>query len=311
MEIPVPVTKWTRSDEKFSPFATGQLPHHCGPCSLSGCLFMLGIEATQRDLATAAGKPYKIFRKNGGGVPEDGLIRAARAYGVDTEELKYLEKSSGREFAARIRDHLRERGPVIIITQDFNHWIAVVGHLPKKAKFVVYDPSAENAFGLWGEKHFLHRAWNMPEDDPPEFYGLLFRHRDGKPPAWTITERWMKIHDRGSDCTAATIASDLHDLVSNACGGSKRRNPLGATLSDGIPLATLLGKYRRQVLEAILYWGEGAESNDKRDLRDLYADYMVCAEACHVRFPDNGDQVLFAAGLTALFSSYWWGAEMG
>jgi len=50
------------------------LPGHCGPCSLSSCLYILGIEATQRELAKASGSPYKIFKE---GIGENKLRKAA------------------------------------------------------------------------------------------------------------------------------------------------------------------------------------------------------------------------------------------
>lgn len=44
-------------DDDFSAFTVPQLRNHCAANSLSYCLYLLGIEATQRDLARAAGVP--------------------------------------------------------------------------------------------------------------------------------------------------------------------------------------------------------------------------------------------------------------
>ena len=284
---------------EFSPFAVMQEVSHCGPCSLSSCLFMLGTEVTQRDVAWAAGKPYRVFRE---GMTDRELARAGRRYGAVTEGTAGYHKRDGRAFSRVVQRHLQQHGPAILLTMDYMHWVAVVGYLAAKRQFIVYDPADAEPFIRWGHSRLIRETWNISpyEGEPSLYFALLIRRKDGKPPMWHVTEDWMRIHNRGSDCTAGTIATDLESLV-KACGG---RNS-----GSGISLARMMEKCRGPVLCAITSWSEG-EGYQVQDLRDLYSDYSACAEACSIEFPAGADQTAFVAGLTALLSAYWWGGEM-
>jgi hypothetical protein len=289
------------SDE-FSPFAVMQQPAHCGPCSLSSCLFMLGTDVTQRDVAWAAGKPYRVFRE---GMNERELSRAGRRYGALSGTAMSKTKTDGERFCRAVREHVEQRGPAVLLVLDYQHWISVVGYLPAKRQFVIYDPSDDEPFVRWGHERFIREAWNRSGNPrcPPIYYALLLRRKDGQPPLWRITEDWIRIHNRGSDCTAATIATDLETLVSRA----KTNHPTRCTNDT---LACVMEECRDSVLDSITTWSEGSGDYSVKDLRELYSDYMVCAEACSFKFPARSDKAAVVAGLTALFSAYWWGGEM-
>jgi hypothetical protein len=292
--------------EPFSPFLIRQPPGHCGPCSLATALFLLGIETGHREAARAAGQPWHVFRN---GLNEQALTKAAGHYGVAVQELLVTRKGEGESFAAALRTHVEQFGPAIVLVQDFGHWLCLGGYLREQEKFAVYDPLDDKAFCRWGAKHLLRGAWNRSDDaEPSQYYALLLRRRDGGKPRWRLTEPWMRIHDRGSDCTAATIARDLEDLVRKAGNGHHETQVPG---NEAAPLAQVLTRYRTQVLDAITTWSAGSGTYATKDLRDLYQDYVTCAEACDIRFPAVTDHAGLVAGLTALLSAYWWGGEMG
>ena len=70
--------------ELFAPLCQLQLPSHCGPCSLSACLFILGTTATQRQLARAAGRdPKSISITIYGQAPDRNLVQSLLNAGAD------------------------------------------------------------------------------------------------------------------------------------------------------------------------------------------------------------------------------------
>ena len=89
----------------LAPMQVPQMPSYCGPSSLSTCLYILGIEATQRDLARAAGVQHRIFWA---GTDEKQNRKAAAKYGVRSEFLAINDKRKGKLFAGRLRRHLRK-----------------------------------------------------------------------------------------------------------------------------------------------------------------------------------------------------------
>lgn len=292
--------------DEFSPFCVKQQPSHCGPCGLSACLFMLGVDVSQRDVAWAAGKPFSIFIH---GLDEDELSLAATKYGVASGHLLARRQADGSHFAKDLRRHLTEKGPALLLVKNLGHWVAVVGLLG--GKFIVYDPMAESSFRHWGTKRLLEEGWNRSDDkheEPDQYFAIKLWRRDGGAPAWRITKPWLGIHSRGSDVTAATIARDLEELVARAA--RHRRSPRTLERGGSTSLAQVLSRYRRSVLDAVLEWGTGRGGRTRQDLKDLYDDYVTCAGASTITFPPGTDHATLVAGLTSLFSSYWWGAKM-
>jgi len=144
--------------ELFAALCQLQLPSHCGPCSLSACLFVLGTTATQRQLARAAGRPMRVFAH---GIDEQGLRRAAGAYGVVSELLLVGERRQGRGFATRLRRHLAAGNPAIMLVGHFEHWVAVIGYLKHRRRFIIVDPKDKSSvFRLWSEQTMIRRGWN-------------------------------------------------------------------------------------------------------------------------------------------------------
>ena len=292
------------SSELFAPLCQLQLPSHCGPCSLSACLFILGTTATQRQLARAAGRPMRVFAH---GIDEGGLRRAAEAYGVCSEFLMVAERRRGREFATRLRRHLAAGNPAIMLVDHFEHWVAVIGYLKKRHRFIIVDPKDETSVSrLWSEQALIRRGWNgngaPSSTEPDQFFAILLARADGEPPRWRVSEAWLRLCERGSDDTADGMANDLAEVARLA-------SPDRDAISDGPYLAELIEEYREPILESIVHWAQGNGVRDRGDLRTFFNDYQIVASATGIRVAKRCDRAYLVAQLTALLCSYWWGAR--
>jgi hypothetical protein len=290
--------------ELFAPLCQLQLPSHCGPCSLSACLFILGTTATQRQLARAAGRPMQVFAH---GIDEEGLRRAAEAYGVASEFLLAEERRKGREFATRLRRHLSAGNPAIMLVDHFEHWVAVIGYLKHRRRFIVVDPKDETSVSrLWPEQTLIRRGWNVNATpgvgEPDQFFAILLARADGGPPRWQVSEAWLRLCERGSDDTAEGMANDLAEVAQLASPGEEG-------ISDGPYLAELIEEYRERILDSIIHWAQGNGMRDRGDLRTFFGDYQIVASATGIRVAKRCDRPYLVAQLTALLCSYWWGAR--
>jgi len=241
-----------RRKRLFAPLCELQLPSHCGPCSLSACLFILGISATQRRLAAAAGKPVSVFIH---GVDEVGLRRAARAFGVKSDFVLLDDRSKGKEFVRRLRAHLRQANPAILLTRQFDHWVAVIGYLAPQRKFIIVDPKEKNAvFFRWSEASLLKNAWNASAEEiayePNQYFAILLSRRDGQPAKWRVSEAWLRLCERGSGDTAEGMAKDLAEMAVLA-------SPDEQLVEEGPYLAEVLAEDEDLILGSITHWASG------------------------------------------------------
>ncbi len=273
-----------RSKKKhpFAPLCELQLPSHCGPCSLSGCLFILGISATQRQLAAAAGRPVSAFIH---GVDEAGLRRAARAFGVKSEFVLSEDQSKGKEFARRLRSHLRAGNPAILLSRHFEHWVAAIGYLSKQRKFIIVDPKEKHfVFFRWSEASLLRNAWNVAEGpdsyEPNQYFAILLSRRDGEPPKWKLSDAWLRLCERGSADTAEGMANDLAEIAALS-------SPDDRDIEEGPYLAEFLEENEELILDGITHWASGNGDRTRGDLRTLYRDYTTVASSSGIRLaPD-------------------------
>ena len=290
--------------ETFAPLCQLQLPSHCGPCSLSSCLFILGTTATQRQLARAAGRPMRVFAH---GIDEQGLRRAAETYGVASEFLLVEERHRGRQFATRLRRHLNLGNPAIMLVDHFEHWVAVIGYLRHRHRFIVVDPKDEDSVSrLWSEQTLIRRGWNavaaQGSCEPNQFFAILLARADGEPARWQVSEAWLRLCERGSDDTADRMANDLTEVARLASPGRD-------AISDGPYLAELIEEYRDRILDSIIHWAKGSGERDRGDLRAFSRDYQIVASATGIRVAKRCDRPYLVAQLTAILCSYWWGAR--
>jgi hypothetical protein len=294
----------SRKKEIFAPLCQLQLPSHCGPCSLSACLFILGSSATQRQLAAAAGKPVSVFAD---GIDERGLRRAARAFGVKSEFLLHPERYEGKQFARRLRKHLRQGNPAILLTRHFEHWVAAIGYLPQQRKFIIVDPKEKRAvFFRWSEVKLLRNAWNTIEEldshEPSQYFAILLKRRDGESAKWKISEAWLHLCERGSADTAEGMANDLAEIAALT-------GPDDESMDEGPYLAEFLEEKEELILGSITHWASGNGDRTRTDLRAFYRDYTTIASSAGIRISPSADEGALVAQLTAILCSYWWGAR--
>lgn len=293
-----------RKKRLFAPLCELQLPSHCGPCSLSACLFILGISATQRRLAAAAGRPLSVFIH---GVDEVGLRRAARAFGVKSDFVLFDDRDQGKQFVRRLRDHLRQANPAILLTKQFDHWVAVIGYLARQRRFIIVDPKEKSAvFSRWSEANLLKNAWNASTEEnpyePDQYFAILLSRRDGEPAKWRVSEAWLRLCERGSADTAEGMARDLAEIAALA-------SPDERLVEEGPYLAEVLAENEDLILESITHWASGNGKSTRGDLRAFYRDYTTVASSTGIRIAPDADRLFLVAQLTAVLSSYWWGAR--
>lgn len=165
-------------------FNTSQMIAHCGPKSVSYCLyFLMGERVSQRALARRAGRPWSIFLH---GINETEICRAAKAYKVKGSQLRANGKENGRQFLKSLLRHLRLKGPAVLSVDDGDHWIAVLGYLQRAGKFVIVDPAdLKVVFSRWGERTLLAKAWDHDDED---YLAVLLHRRDGAPPEFRVED---------------------------------------------------------------------------------------------------------------------------
>lgn len=286
--------------ELFTGIIQEQQPGHCGPTSLSACMSILGADATPRQLARAAGKPYAVYTQ---GLDEFEIRRAARRFGVRCEFLARSSKAQGSAFARGLCAHLERGLPALLLVSDMAHWVAVIGWLGESEHFVIMDPNDERAFNKWSEHTLLANGWNEDQegDEPSTFFAILTSRADGAAPRWRISPEFLRLCARGSDDTAGRMARDLAEMVVRRAAGAeaKRTVPLGGVLESLEPV----------VLDSINHWARYSEVG-AADLRRLFRDYRVVADAADLRAPSGVDRSLLAAQLTSVLSAYAWTGEL-
>jgi hypothetical protein len=240
-------------------------------------------------------------------VDEKGLRRAAHAFGVKSEFVLFKEPERGKEFARRLRAHLRRGNPAILLSKNFEHWVAAIGYLSRQRRFIVVDPKEASAiYFRWSEATLLRRAWNVVTArepyEPDQFFAILLSRRDGQPPKWRITDSWLRLCERGSLDTAEGMANDLAEMAAKA-------SPDARSIEEGPYLAEFLEEREEDIIESITHWASGNGRATRGDLRTFYRDYVTVAGACGIRISMETDRVLLASQITALLCSYWWGAK--
>lgn len=283
----------------FAPQITeSQLPGHCGPCSLSTCLYILGFEATQHELAKAAGAPFRVFMH---GLDENKIKKAAEAYSVKSTFLMEKHKYSSDRFFAKLMKHLEKGLPAIICVWDFSHWVAVIGYLEEKGKFIIVDPrNKSNVFNLYTKNYLAKIAWNESEDprscEPSQYFSILLSRKDRKAPRWRISESWMRLCEKGSDDTADNMANDLLEMAERAA-------PTGKYGGNGYYMTQVLDQYEDLIIDTVDHW-VGNEQLNKTELKAFYEDYKVVAASTAIRLPKNADNMALISQISTLLTIY-------
>jgi len=281
--------------EWFFPAIELQQPGHCGPTSLSMCLNILGIDASQAEAAAAIGKQkQKICLE---GVDENQIQRAARHLGADCEFLSICDRVAGPEFLERISDHVDRGLPLILLVWDMRHWVAVIARVNEK--FVVMDPNdRKRAFSTWKPKTLLKHAWNADPKGDSQYFAIRLRRADGKPARWKVSRSWMRLCEAGSDGgTAEDIANGLLEIVSRSWDGFTPADP-------ELDLADLLEACKQTIVSAAWHWVENHPDVTRAAVSSVYDDYVVIARATGIKVPRGASRTEIVAQLTALMAAY-------
>jgi hypothetical protein len=283
-------------------FTQPQSPSHCGPCSLSYCLHVLGIDADQHEVARASGLSYwERYRR---GQDERDIKRAAASYGAECQFIPEHRKHGGEPFADRVRQHLMRGLPAIVLIKDFEHWVAAIGHIQETDTFIINDPNLRQPlFSRWSEKGLLLNAWNEADEDkhnePSQYFAILLGRKDGKGPRWRITDEFLKLCETGSGETAVGMTQDLQEIVKRACHG----NP---PIRGGERLSDMLDRYEETIVRSAFHWVGGHHRISIGDVRRQFRDYRVIADAAGLRVRKSADIAAIVAQLTSLMTTFIW-----
>ncbi len=283
----------------FAPQVTeAQLPGHCGPCSLSTCLYILGIEADQRELAQAAGAPFRVFKH---GIDEKMIRRAANTYGARSKFLMELKKQNYDKFLRLILNHLEKGLPAILCVWDFSHWVAVIGYLREIDKFIIVDPqNKKKVFNLFSSNHLIKICWNECKatdiNEPSQYFAILLSRKDNKLPKWKVNKAWIRLCEKGSEDTADNMANDLIEIA-------ERATPGGRYNGKGYYMTQILEQYEELIIDTVDHW-VGNHNIDKNDLRMFYEDYKVVAASTAIRLPKNTDNMALISQISTLLTIY-------
>jgi hypothetical protein len=284
-------------DDDFSVLTVPQLDAHCAPCSLSYCLYVLGIEASQEQIAKAAGISTRIYRT---GMDEQTLMRAAGKFKVKTQELKVTSYGQGPRFAAKLHAHLTLGHPAILLIYDSEHWVAALG-VTESGKIVIADPDdTDEAFQQWSDRALLRECWNEADEEPDQYYAILLKRRDGKPARWKITDKWLKLVERGSEETLEKLGEDIAEIALRAGGTRDGKGQLD--------LATVLKEYEDVICQDIGHWV--GDDVGIKDLRGLYRDLLVTADSLRIRVPKTVNRYSLVAQTTAILTGWAWTDEL-
>ncbi|MGC4114692.1 MAG: C39 family peptidase [Myxococcales bacterium] len=287
-------------EQQFSLIPQPQEAGHCGPTSLSSCLAILGIQADQREIARVLGKPYRVYTE---GVDEFEIRKAARRFGVRTEFLHQGDKHRGASFARRLRNHLRQGLPAILLVQGFSHWVAVIGRLEEREQFIVMDPDdRHHAFNRWSEHTLVREAWNEhPRKlEPAQYFAILTRRRDGRPARWRVTESFLRLVDAGSEQTSDEMLNDLIGMARRARSEESEAEP-------GPFLYEVLEDHERVILRSVEHWAAyNRQSVKPATLRSLFRDYTVIASSAGLRLSKGADLAAIVAQMTTVLTTYAW-----
>ena len=120
----------------------------CGPASLSNALEALGIERTEDELAT-------LSKQDTTGTTSINLRKAAEAVGVEVNNVVIQNAESA---AWCVSYHMTAGHPGILVVDNDEHWVALVGHL--NGTYIVADSADNDLLLFYSEEQLLERWRN-------------------------------------------------------------------------------------------------------------------------------------------------------
>lgn len=207
----------------------------CGPFALKHALLSLGIVAHEDELATLA-------RAGVHGADEADLARAARRFGCRLETERWRAAEPARD---ALIGWLRRRRPVLLCTEQWNHWVTVVG--VDDDAFVVLDTRFAGVFLLlpWPELEPLWRYRPRGRGRAP-LYDLHPLLPPGEGRAWARFSRARAAYLRRPENRdlARQWADYVAPLLDVSC-------PPGPQAQLSTPLVDLLGRHRLALLATL------------------------------------------------------------
>ncbi|MBP7652182.1 C39 family peptidase [Candidatus Dependentiae bacterium] len=287
------------SGETFSIFQELQEESYCGPCSMSYCFFILGKDANQHQIADSTGLSW--WQRKKGGCDELALKRAASAFGVKSEFLIFSSKNKGGIYIKKLKEHISNGFPAILSVDNFNHWIALLGYSDSEKKFIINDPIDKNIlFSKYNDNFLKQRCWNVDKKNKniKEYFAILLSNKDHKPARWTLTDDFIKLCAKGSAEDAKSLMSDLLEITERAKLSSSKTKKYS-------PLSDILKQDEDIIVDCVNHW---SNTNDmgKRDLRELYRDFIIVSEAANICIPKKFDSVSIVSQMTAILCAAIW-----
>lgn len=277
---------------RFSTIVQKQQVSHCGPTSLSSCLGLLGIEVSQADVRRAAGKGFLTVLRHG--LDEHDLKDAGKRLGAVCTFVRERTKAGGERFIRQLEQRLGQGLPLVLSVWDARHWVALLSK-DADGRFIVMDPNDdESSVERWSAKRLLRESWCASDK---ERFAIVVRRTDGQPARWRMTRDFIHLLERGSEQRARTWLADLEELA--------RRAETGRKPATREPLARALARIEKTVIESVLHWTHPAVVvARKSDIRDVYRDCLVIADAASLVVQKNLDVAALAAQMTSLVSVF-------
>jgi len=283
--------------EHFSIFEVAQEKSYCGPCSMSYCFFILGKYAAQTEIAEATDLSW--WQRKISGCDELSLKRAADAFNVNSDFLRYSLKSKGGAFVRELKKNLAVGNPAVLCVDNFAHWIALLGYNESEDKFIINDPNEDNIFGKYKPSTLKKRCWNEDEkNNDTEYFAIIVSSKDYNDTQWTLTEDFIKLCNKGSAQSAIAIMNDLFEIAERA--HLTYPHPI-----ETIKLSVVLNKYEDVIVDNVNHWSKSKDL-DKRELRELYRDFTIIAEAANITLAKNFDSVSIVSQMSAILCAALW-----
>ena len=141
--------------------------YSCGPAALRAALYVLGHNVTEAALRRRAGTTPE-------GTDERGIRRAVHHYGHTTREHYF---NSSRKAWGWLKRTLATGRPVLICSDSWEHWMAVVGVFG--GKVLVFDPykpaggrQKYSGLKVYNEADLTSRWVYLEEEDGNIYYSI-------------------------------------------------------------------------------------------------------------------------------------------
>jgi len=259
----------------------------CGPFALKHALAVLGVTADEDEIA-------KIARtRRASGTDETQMERAARAYGCGFA----MERKLSPERARRgLLGHLRKGIPVVVCSDNWDHWITVVK--AEGGKFLVMD-SLDPAVLVVLSWPQLRRRWLVREEHEEDteevltyydYFPVVPRFRMRTRPKLSIARaRFLRRPEN------RLLARMWDDYVADLLGLCRLRTPLSANV---LSLGEFLRRHEKMILAQLRSWHAAVERDrGKKLLKNMrfVADAMGMVIHAH-------DEKRVIAGLAVLLT---------